>query len=185
MEDIIEAVFSVFIVVCCALVAGSKKKKKKNAAQKTVEKPTAAARRQAVEKVRSAVVDARAVVEAMIDELPEEAKEVISAVEAEEHRSAPRRAKSLHLSAKSAERPASGESIVDEHGCIGGSLGEHSAEGEDPHEHAQHLKEAERRRQAVAIQSAQASNMRAKARAEMRRAVVWSEILDRPKALRG
>lgn len=71
-----------------------------------------------------------------------------------------------------------GESAQDADGCIGGSLGAHEEEGESRAEHAHHLARAERADEA---QNPQPHRM---SRAELRRAVIAKEILDRPVSLR-
>lgn len=78
----------------------------------------------------------------------------------------------------------SGESAVDAEGCVGGSLGAHREEGERRAEHRLH----ERRREAALAAECAASRRAAAVRQanvdQLRQAVVMSEILDRPKALR-
>ncbi len=76
---------------------------------------------------------------------------------------------------------APGQSLTDEHGCIGGSLSHDSSEGETLHEHAGH----EMRRQSRLAAEAQAVQPARRVTArDLRQAVVMSEILNRPKALR-
>lgn len=78
----------------------------------------------------------------------------------------------------------SGESVVDAEGCVGGSLGAHREEGERRAEHRLH----ERRREAALAAECAASRRAAAVRQanvdQLRQAVVMSEILDKPKALR-
>lgn len=69
-----------------------------------------------------------------------------------------------------------GNSFSDADGCVGGSMHEHSEEGERAAEHAQHLPEAPETSIAAARSKISA--------AELRRAVITSEILDKPIALR-
>ena len=76
--------------------------------------------------------------------------------------------------------PKQGESFRDDDGCQVGSLGGHHAEGESAQEHAEHLRRADETNAAQA--GAQA--LRGGGLPELRRAIVLSEILDRPKALR-
>lgn len=77
-----------------------------------------------------------------------------------------------------------GESVQDDQGCVGGSLVHHDEEGETRDEHASHLREMARdeRDREEARQTAAA--IRQAGMAQMRRAVILSEILDKPKALR-
>ena len=79
---------------------------------------------------------------------------------------------------------AAGMSRADAEGCLGGSLSGHLEEGESRAEHAEHLRKADAQERAILRGEERALHMRTAARTELRRAVVWSEILDRPKALR-
>ena len=78
---------------------------------------------------------------------------------------------------------AAGMSRADAEGCLGGSLSGHPEEGESRAEHAEHLRKADAQERAILRGEERALHMRTAARTELRRAVVWSEILDRPKAL--
>ena len=73
---------------------------------------------------------------------------------------------------------------MDAEGCVGGSLGAHREEGESRAEHRLH----ERRREAALAAECAASRRAAAVRQanvdQLRQAVVMSEILDKPKALR-
>ena len=76
-----------------------------------------------------------------------------------------------------------GLSPVDEHGCIGGSMPDHEAEGESIAEHAAH---EQNRRQKLAEEAAlSVEAFRKPSAADLRRAVVMSEVLDKPVSLRG
>ena len=77
-----------------------------------------------------------------------------------------------------------GMSRADAEGCLGGSLSGHPEEGESRAEHAEHLRKADAQERAILRGEERALHMRTAARTELRRAVVWSEILDKPKALR-
>ena len=77
-----------------------------------------------------------------------------------------------------------GMSRADADGCLGGSLSGHSEEGESRAEHAEHLRKVDAQERAILRGEERALHMRTAARTELRRAVVWSEILDKPKALR-
>ena len=79
---------------------------------------------------------------------------------------------------------ATGMSRMDAEGCLGGSLSGHSEEGESRAEHAEHLRRVDAQERAILRGEERALHMRKAARTELRRAVVWSEILDKPKALR-
>lgn len=75
----------------------------------------------------------------------------------------------------------SGESYVDDHGCIGGSMPEHFAEGETLAEHAMHEKNRAARLQAEAVR---AEDLCKPTAADLRKAIVMSEILDKPVSMR-
>lgn len=101
-----------------------------------------------------------------------------------------------------------GASLTDAHGCVGGSMDSHPLEGEDPQEHAAHLRRSDsarptpstphiavpvRPRRSATAEKARTPEatgeplcgvMRGATVADLRRAVVMSEILDKPKALR-
>ena len=79
---------------------------------------------------------------------------------------------------------AAGMSRAVAEGCLGGSLSGHPEEGESRAEHAEHLRKVDAQERAILRGEERALHMRMAARAELRRAVVWSEILDRPRALR-
>lgn len=72
-----------------------------------------------------------------------------------------------------------GASEVDAHGCIGGSLGEHRAEGEAQRASTESNLRPALTRNAESIAAQPRVTVR-----DLRKAVVMSEILDRPKALR-
>ena len=78
----------------------------------------------------------------------------------------------------------SGESVTDENGCIGGSLGAHAEEGETHAEHAEHVMKRDEALAAEASVARQAAALRAASVSELRRAVVLAEILDKPVSLR-
>ena len=83
---------------------------------------------------------------------------------------------------KAAPKPMPmGASVTDDEGCVGGSLGAHSEEGESREEHARHEL---RRTASMTAETAPASSARRVTVGELRRAVVMSEILGKPKALR-
>lgn len=76
----------------------------------------------------------------------------------------------------------SGQSPVDAHGCIGGSMPDHESEGETLAEHAGHEYNRQKRLAEEAALNAEAF-LKPTAQ-DLRRAVVMSEILDKPVALR-
>lgn len=77
----------------------------------------------------------------------------------------------------------SGKSAVDEHGCIGGSMPEHTAEGETLAEHAQHEHNRTERLKAETA-AIRAESLRKPELTELRKAVIMAEILDKPVSLR-
>ena len=80
-------------------------------------------------------------------------------------------------------KPESGESPVDEHGCIGGSMPVHTAEGESLAEHAEHEHRYEEEKDdAYALR---AEDFRRPSTQELRKAIVMAEVLDKPLSLRG
>lgn len=79
--------------------------------------------------------------------------------------------------------PMFGQSFTDEHGCIGGSMPEHTAEGETVQEHAEHERRRVERLQAES-DSVAANRPRKPSPTELRKAIVMSEILARPVGLR-
>ena len=78
----------------------------------------------------------------------------------------------------------SGESAVDAEGCVGGSLGAHREEGERRAEHRLHERRREAALAAECVASRRAAAVRQANVDQLRQAVVMSEILDKPKALR-
>lgn len=76
-----------------------------------------------------------------------------------------------------------GHSATDEHGCIGGSMPEHEPEGETPAEHSAHEHNRAERLQAESKANHTKSPHKPTV-AELRKAVVMSEILDKPVSLR-
>ena len=78
----------------------------------------------------------------------------------------------------------SGESAVDAEGCAGGSLGAHRDAGERRAEHRLHERRCEAALAAECAASRRAAAVRQANVDQLRQAVVMSEILDKPKALR-
>ena len=198
MEEILEVIVAILVIIAAA---GSKSKKKKKAAAKAVKFPEPAADAvphaepaapaavpaqpaKPLTPVRIPSVDPRAIVEAMIDDLPEPARKALLEVEKSEKTARKKTKSAPKSSKKTLAQPVSGQSRVDAHGCIGGSLTDHEPEGESEEEHSEHMMKVVRLENA-ASRSSLGINARKTARAEMRRAVVWAEILDKPVSLRG
>ena len=200
MEDLFE-VLIVIVIAAFGLLSKSSKKKKAAAspakapepASKPISEAEKSASRRNVEAAVSAfaellndeslpnpdkpiAVKIPAAIEAAVRKMPEPAKAKTS-IEAEA-------AKKQHLSKiKTLGAPASGESKTDAHGCIGGSMPDHEAEGETITEHAAH---EQNRQQKLAEEAAlSAASLRKPSASELRRAVVMSEVLDKPVSLRG
>lgn len=200
MEDL----FDILIVIVIALLGiASKNSKKKKAAASPAKAPEPASKpiseaqksasRRNVEAAVSAfaellddeslpnpdkpiAVKIPAAIEAAVRKMPEPAK-VKTSIEDEA-------AKKQHLAKlKTLGAPASGESKTDAHGCIGGSMPDHESEGETIAEHAAH---EQNRQQKLAEEAAfDAVSLRRPTAADLRRAVVMSEVLDKPVSLRG
>lgn len=178
MEELFEAVVAVVVVVACVLA-----KEKKGKPQNSKPKATHAKPMQAV---REAAENA---LKAVVDELPEETKQAMVEFGLREEAHEPIQAAEEAVCEGEATEglpEALGENadFVDEHGCIGGSLGEHEAEGESKDEHEEHLLRAKERIQTERASAAAAKNAREAARARLRSSIVWSEILDRPVSMR-
>ena len=96
---------------------------------------------------------------------------------------APKNVKAVKLDSQSSPVFMAGPAMLDEEGCVGGSMAHTHEEGESRAEHKRH-QEAARRQEAeenLAVQAAM--EMREMNLHRLRRAVVVSEILGKPKAL--
>jgi len=107
----------------------------------------------------------------------------LSAIEQEIRQAAQAAKLDAQVKLKKAARLKSGESFTDDEGCVGGSMHEHKEEGEHHADHAQHLRERDEALTREAGQS-RADDLRNVSVRELRRAVIVSEILDKPVALR-
>lgn len=85
---------------------------------------------------------------------------------------------------KAAAPKVRNSNLPDAEGCLGGSLPHTHEEGEPRREHAQHLQVIHEEEQAQLQAEAVARELRDMSIHQLRRAIVISEILDRPKALR-
>lgn len=192
MEDLFELLI-VIAIGALGIISKSNKNKKKKAADKPAKavepipepaQPITAARKDVNRRSIEAAVAAFTDLLESEAELPNPDKPAPktvrepTAIETELKQAAPLKAK------RKKKNPASGESPVDAHGCIGGSMPVHSAEGESLAEHAQH--ELERRQHlqqnapVIAVES-----LRRPSQQELRRAIVMSEVLDKPVSLKG
>lgn len=192
MEDLFELLI-VIAIGALGIISKSNKNKKKKAADKPAKavepipepaQPITAARKDVNRRSIEAAVAAFTDLLESEAELPNPDKPAPktvrepTAIETDLKQTAPLKAK------RKKKNPASGESPVDAHGCIGGSMPVHSAEGESLAEHAQH--ELERRQHlqqnapVIAVES-----LRRPSQQELRRAIVMSEVLDKPVSLKG
>ena len=192
MEDLFELLI-VIAIGALGIISKCNKNKKKKAADKPAKavepipepaQPITAARKDVNRRSIEAAVAAFTDLLESEAELPNPDKPAPktvrepTAIETELKQTAPLKAK------RKKKNPASGESPVDAHGCIGCSMPLHSAEGESLAEHAQH--ELERRQHlqqnapVIAVES-----LRRPSQQELRRAIVMSEVLDKPVSLKG
>lgn len=200
MEDLFEVLVVVIVAVIGGLAKSRKNKEKKKAAAspaQVVEPVTKPAR--PITEAQKAI--SRSNIESavkMFSELAELADEPKKNVQPTVKPSAPANqtvkateATSIEAELKRAAQPAktkrkkkpkSGESVVDEHGCLGGSMPVHNAEGESPAEHAAHKARMQPQTDAYALR---AETLKRPSAQELRRAVVMSEVLDKPVSLRG
>ena len=89
-----------------------------------------------------------------------------------------------HSQSRPAPAVSQGESLRDDEGCLGGSLPHDHSEGESRAEHAAHIAAMEAREAEEAAVAAPRSLASFDPR-DLRRAVVISEILGKPRAYRG
>lgn len=181
MEDL----FDILIVVAFALIgiaAKSSKSKKTKPADKpksTPKPPQPAKPAKAVTQPSAVKIAGKESIESAINaitELLENADSALAPQPAAAHPQQPAKAKKK-------KKSASGESKTDEHGCIGGSIPHMTSEGESLQEHAQHEKNRQAR---LSEENAlRAESLRKPTAADLRKAVVMKEILDKPVALRG
>ena len=175
MEDLLEVILAIAVIAIGAIV--NKKSKRTNrgrASSATSTKSTV----KVVTKPAKAVTTAPAA--ATIESLAKTAMQndtVRSAVAAFKEFAA----ELTEESPKAAKPVPQGASFTDEQGCIGGSMHEHVEEGETHAEHAAHMKRAA----APAPEAVQpAASLRGTSASDLRRAVIMSEILDKPVSLR-
>lgn len=178
MEDL----FDILLVVIIAIIGGvakSKQNKKKKSSDRPmptqmVEPITEPARPITDERKMASRRNIENAVKAFSELLDAEGTPKQPAVEPAE--AAPKPAK-----AKRKKKPRSGESPVDDHGCIGGSMPVHQAEGESLAEHAQHERRSQEQQDAYALR---VETLRRPSARELRKAIVMSEVLDKPVSLR-
>jgi len=192
MEDLFELV--IIIVVAVLGIMSKSKKKKKKAADKPAmaaepisepAKPVAAAPKAVSSSIEDAVAAFSELLE--LNETPPKPAKAQTAPQSAvkeslietEMKQTPKGRLKLKKAQKTA---ASGESPTDEHGCIGGSMPVHNAEGETLAEHAEHEKN---RLQHLRDNAPRVEDLRHPSRQELRKAIVMSEVLNKPVSLRG
>ena len=182
-----EVLFFILMIVF-AVVSSKNDKRKKAAAGKTpADRANAVKSAQVARAAKAALAAqvAQAVQAAQAASVPVET-EAPAAKErpAKAQAVAPKNVKAVKLDSQSSPVFMTGPAMLDEEGCVGGSMAHTHEEGESRAEHKRH-QEAARRQEAeenLAVQAAM--EMREMNLHRLRRAVVMAEILDRPKALR-
>ena len=165
------AVFSVIEKLSKAAKTGSNPKSKGQGAPRMAANPMPIKSSAAAQSIRDAV-------EAFLEEGEEDVPEqMVAARQVPEH-------EEFIPAEKFGGKVPQGASFADEEGCVGGSLGGHDEEGESRAEHAEHLDRADKALAAETAGNRRAESLRAAGIAQLRQAVVMSEILDKPKALR-
>ncbi len=209
-----EIIAAIIVFLIARAVKGDKKKKKADSAPKAPVQPASPAKpAQPITKPAAMAAEIKSVAKEFVEEFADDDLKALTdmfvreqpatkpaaaqpaskktsieiAMEAFKKREAPARLTLLEQEIAPGQglapdqRLAPDQSLTDEHGCIGGSLSHDSSEGETLHEHAGH----EMRRQSRLAAEAQAVQPARRVTArDLRQAVVMSEILNRPKALR-
>lgn len=187
MGDSIEAIIAIVLFALFALTRDNKKKKK-NAADKPQPPQSKPVQPKAPPKpVNESFENAFAALTELLEteeSLPDPDKP--SPVKTRQQTSIEAETAMKQRAAVIRERVAasmSGKSAQDEHGCIGGSMPNHNAEGETRAEHAVHEKNRAERLKAEAPAAA-VENPYKPDLSDLRKAVVMAEILDKPVSLR-
>lgn len=189
MEDLFDILLVVIVAIIGAVAKSKKSQKKKKSPDRPAPVPAAEPITEPAKPITQAqkalsqqnLENAVAAFSELLDAhggLPTPEKHEQTSIEAELSKPAQPKVK------RKKKKLSSGESATDDHGCIGGSMPVHNAEGESLAEHAAH---EENRRQhlqqnapAVAVET-----LRRPSNQELRRAIVMSEVLDKPVSLRG
>lgn len=193
MEELLEGLFSVIIVIAFAVASQAKKRKKGGARSDSVQPrrtADASGARNVAEEIRRAFseADEPSQIRAALKDVPvmQKVKSVVDAldIKLDVGDSGKRFDRAVSLPELRPKPLAEGESRIDAEGCIGGTLDDHREEGETRAEHAAHLdrRDAQLREQEAAQSRAEA--LRRAHTAELRRAVVMKEVLDKPVSLR-
>ena len=158
---------------------GKKKKNRKNPKQPGPRTPERAAPQRAAAPAQEVALPVQAVKKAVKHTDAYELLKIIEAARQEKAKSAPSEEKEKTSIEQAVGLRKSG--ISDSEGCIGGSIAHTQHEGESHAVHTEHMKRMVR----PAAQTAQPAVSIRKLRTEdLRKAVVMSEILAKPKALR-
>ena len=189
-----EAVIMMLVIILFMVTGISGSRKKNGAEGKTGQTPSAAAPKSAIaravvakqaaqarEKARHAAVAAEAKKSVIpdFDAIIREAQAMI------EKDLKPADAQTAKPTVKPVVKPAGqGASMLDEEGCVGGSMAHDHTEGERRSEHAKHVAAMKTRDEAEAKSAEAPRTLGGLDAAQMRRAIVMAEILDKPKALR-
>lgn len=177
MEDFAGLV--VFLVIIGLIERFSKKSKKnRNTPNEPDKKPAEPAAKKAAPVPRKNAVPVQAVKKAVSTEIGE-MHDFLKIVEA--LKQAESAEKTAQPSAKPPVKAPQQVQFADVEGCVGGSIAHTQHEGESSAEHALHMKRSAPK---PAEPEAPAASMHRLSTADLRKAVVMSEILDKPKALR-
>ena len=114
--------------------------------------------------------------------------EPVQAKAAQKPATKPAKAKRAHIVEAPSKRMRpvvpQGASLLDEEGCVGGSMEHDHDEGESRAEHARHLTEAKRREAEELLIQADTQRRAQVSAQKLREAVVMAEVLGKPRALR-
>ena len=193
-----EVVVVLLLIILALAGSGSRKNRGRNTKAPTAARKggsaleTSKLAQNAPESIRNAIREAEA---ALASPAQKQAEQEAEAALAQIRERARRRVKAAKLQAQQQPglpgraAPAQptvsapqGMSAGDDEGCVGGSMPHDHAEGESRTEHAAHIAAMEARDRTDA--AAHRGSPRAVDAAQMRRAVVMAEILDRPVSLR-
>lgn len=192
MGESVETIIALVFLAIFALVRDNKKKKKYAAAKSKEPQPKPAAPKappkpvnESFEKAMAALSDLLETEKALPDpDKPAPVKPAPVKVRQQTSIEAETAMKKRdNLIRQRVHASVSGESVQDEHGCIGGSMPDHEAEGESRDEHAAHEKKRAERLKAES-QTASRENPGKPSVSDLRKAVVMAEILDKPVSLR-
>ena len=176
----------VLLVIIYFVVKSSKKNKKKAGGKpvnfsetlKEVGKDSLKGMGTLIDKINEAIEE---------DDEPDDESQLIIPAKAvsKKLRAKPKQAPKPARSAKESAAMFEAHSFLDEQGCVGGSLPHIQHEGEARHEHSAHERRYIEEEQAASQAEDIARELQSMNLRQLRRAVVVSEVLGKPKALRG